>query len=164
MDCIRMDKHGAEILTDYCAGTLDPARSAAVEAHTRDCAECRRLVEAQRSVWETLDRWKPAVVSPDFDAKLYARIAAECKPSVWLRWRKAFLPLAAACAALLVALAVRAPEWNRAVPDRPSAQVQPGSTDLDQVPFDQVQQTLDDLNLLTPLDETSSVQTPASKL
>ncbi len=53
----------------------------------KECAECRRLVEAQRTVFSALDQWAAPEVSADFDKKLYARIAAD-KPSFWQR----FLP------------------------------------------------------------------------
>ena len=75
MDCIKNNQQGAEILTDYCAGTLDPGGRAEIETHTRQCAECRAMVEAQSAVWEMLDAWTPVEASRNFDARLYARIA-----------------------------------------------------------------------------------------
>ena len=44
MDCIIKDSKGAEILMDYSAGTLDPARTAGIEEHLRECAGCREMV------------------------------------------------------------------------------------------------------------------------
>lgn len=86
MDCIKNHRQGAEILMDYCAGTLDPGRSAEIEAHARECRECRALVEAQSSVWESLDAWTPVEVSGDFDSRLYARITREQSGPAWMRW------------------------------------------------------------------------------
>lgn len=92
MDCIKNDHHGAEILTDYCAGNVDPAIASAIEEHIQHCAECKKLVDAQFAVWETLDAWTPVEVSSNFDARLYARIAAEQSGPAWLpRWWSSLL-------------------------------------------------------------------------
>lgn len=157
MDCIANGKQGAEILLEFSAGTLDAARAAELTSHIRECPECAALVEAQSQVWQALDAWKPVQVSPDFDAKLYARIAREQTPAWrrWLHWRPA-LPLAAAAAAL--ALLIRVPDWSDRIPANPSAPaaqavapapapgaVQPGAIDADQV-----EQALEDLDLMAP--------------
>src|ERR1035438_8417658 len=86
MDCIKNNKRGVEILTDYCAGILDPAVALEIDTHIAQCGECRGMVEAQRSVWEMLDAWTPLEVSPNFDARLYARIAQEQTVPAWRQW------------------------------------------------------------------------------
>ena len=85
MDCIKNNKQGVEILTDYCAGSLNPKVAFEIDTHIQRCAECREMVEAQRTVWEMLDAWTPPEVSQNFDARLYARIAEERALPVW-RW------------------------------------------------------------------------------
>ena len=97
MTCLSQHKDGADLLISYFERTLDPARTLELEAHVAECAECRALV----GVWDTLDEWSPATlpqVAVGFDAKLYARIAEEAKPTLWERFwdfAKPALPLAA---------------------------------------------------------------------
>lgn len=153
MVCLKQSKEGAEILLDYCARVLDPACRAEVDRHLEFCAECRSMVETQTELWETLDQWRAPVVSSDFDARLYTRIAKEEAAPVWKKWtRRIFEPatpvgmwkpvvsLAAACAVLAIALTVH-------VPQQPSAGPQ---IRADQVDIEQVAKALDDLDLLTP--------------
>ncbi|HEX5432140.1 MAG TPA: zf-HC2 domain-containing protein [Bryobacteraceae bacterium] len=149
MICISKNKQGAEILMDYCAGKLDPARAAEFEAHLRDCEECRKLAAAQDSLWQALDVWTPVEVSPGFDEKLYKRIGSE---PAGFRWRAIFRPIwkpllpLAAVGAILVTLFVRTP-----VPSSPA----PSSNAQQRVDViqnaDQVEQALDDMNLLAPV-------------
>src|SRR5579863_6275211 len=154
MNCISKDRKGAGVLTDYCAGTLDPVQTAGIEEHIRECAECFRIVEAQRSLWQTLDAWKPIEVSADFDARLYAKISqAQAEPwwnpRAWRRlwqfpaplslWKPA-LSIAAVAVVLALLVAVRTPDKTVA-PAEPAAQ---------RINIQEVQQALDDLDLLTP--------------
>jgi len=165
MVCPTKTKKSAEILLDYCARTLTPPQQAEFEKHMQDCADCRLLVEAQRDLWETLERWTPAEacpdVSPDFDARLYARIAQEDAAPWWKQWWrrmsrpsagysfwKPAVPLAAACAVLAVGLVLHAPK-----PQDSSPQIHNERVDIEQV-----EKTLEDLDLLTP------TQTPASPM
>jgi anti-sigma factor RsiW len=146
--------NNAEILVDYCAGTLDPARVDEFVQHFQTCDGCRRAVEAQREVWGVLDGWTPPQVSPDFDARLYARIAREGAAPQWKRWLRGVLHpagphpfwkpavgLAAACAVLAVGFLVRTPN-----PVDTSKQIR-----ADNVDIEQVEQTLADLDMLTPV-------------
>ncbi len=172
MHCIKRDKHGVEILTDYCAGILDPAVAASIDAHIQQCAECREMVQAQRTVWEMLDAWTPLEVSRNFDARLYARIAEERDQPAWRRWLgRVFRPaapyrlwkpavsLAAAGAVVALALVVGIPDKTPFARMPPSsyksttAQVVAGSEEID---LQQVQQALDDLELLTPVGQSPS--------
>jgi anti-sigma factor RsiW len=139
MMCPTKDKQSAEILLEYCAGTLDPDRALEFEKHAAQCAECGRQVASQRALWQTLDQWTPAEISPDFDARLYARIAREEAAPLWKRWFtwgwKPALITAVACAAIAIGLFVRQPQ----LPSR-----------ADTVDIDQVEHTLEDLDMLTP--------------
>ena len=153
MSCMMQSKEGAEILMDYCARTLNPARKAEVDRHLENCAECRRVVAAQSELWETLERWTPPAVSENFDARLYARIAREQTEPAWRRWMRRYLQpatpvafwkpavsLAAAGAVLAVALAVHTPQRPEAAPQMHA----------DTVDIEQVAKALDDLDMLTP--------------
>jgi anti-sigma-K factor RskA len=144
MICLTNHKDGAGILVEYLSRTLDAQRTAELDRHMVDCAECRRLV----GVWNQLDELEAPEVSPDFDARLYARIAQESSAPWWKKmwsgegvWWKAGVP-AAACAALMVALLIGpskvvSPDSNKAVLT--------GGADIEQV-----EQVLEDLELLSP--------------
>jgi anti-sigma-K factor RskA len=153
MICLSKMREGAELLLDYCAGTLESTRRVEIDGHIESCTECRRMVEAQRDIWRTLDQWTPPDVAPDFDRRLYARIAEEQAAPWWSRWtRRLFQPaipvpvwkpvvsLAAACAVLAVGLMVHTPDAGDA-----AKQIR-----ADNVDIEQVANTLDDLELLTP--------------
>jgi anti-sigma-K factor RskA len=139
MNCINNTK-GLESVMDYCAGALDPAQTAAIEQHLRECAPCREIVEAQRSLWQTLDAWKPIEVSSDFDARLHARIAQEQSAPWWqlANYWKPALSIAALAGVLALIVVVRTPGTK---PPAPAQQ---------QINIQEVQQALDDLNLLSP--------------
>ena len=84
MNCLKNNKQGTEILLAYAAGTLDPPRAASLENHAAGCGECRELLDAQQHLWSLLDECRSAPdVSPDFDARLYARIAREESAASW---------------------------------------------------------------------------------
>ena len=138
--CPTKDKQSAEILLEYCAGTLDPDRALEFEKHAAECAECGRQVASQRALWQTLDQWTPAEIPPDFDARLYARIAREEATPPWKSWFtwgwKPALLMAAACAAIVIGLYVHQPQ---------------PPTRTDTVDIDQVEHALEDLDMLTPL-------------
>jgi len=148
-----------ELLLDYCAGTLEPAAAAEFSKHAADCAGCRRVIEAQREVWNLLDRWTPAEVPPDFDRRLYARIAREETAPLWVQWWRRFsrpavpytywkpaLTVAAACAVLALGLWVR----TAGVPDS-SPQIRAENVDIEQV-----ENTLEDLDMLMPFTQAST--------
>jgi len=155
-----MKTESTEILMDYCAGTLEADRLTEFERHMEACGDCGRFTVQQRDLWDSLDRWTPNPVSPDFDARLYAKIAQEEAGPLWQQWWrrisrpavpfmawKPAVSLAAACAVLTLGLLVRIPGLND-----PSAQIKPEKVDIEQV-----ERTLDDLDMLMPVS-----QTPAS--
>jgi anti-sigma factor RsiW len=139
MMCPTKDKQNAKILLEYCAGTLDPDRALEFEKHAAECAGCGREVASQQALWQTLDQWTPAEISPDFDARLYARIAREDAAPPWKKWLvwgwKPALLTAAAAAAILIGLFVHQPQ-------------PPSRTDT--VDIEQVEHVLEDLDMLTP--------------
>lgn len=156
--CEVQKKH-PEILVDYCAKTLEPSRVAELERHIETCGDCRDWVGSQDGLWRALEGWTPAPVSPDFDVRLYARIAQEEEAPLWRRWRrrisylaplsmwKPALSLGVASAILMVGFLVRMPNLNSA-----SSQVHPQKIDIEQV-----EKTLEDLDMLMPVS-----QSPAS--
>ena len=164
MNCPTKGNEDAEILLDYCAQTLSPQQTAEFEIHLEQCADCSRLVEAQKEVWGALEAWTPAPVSINFDARLYARIAEEQAAPAWRLWlRRIFhppvpyplwkpaVPLVAACAVLAAGLAVRMPDATDAQQQHPLR--------ADKVDIEQVEQTLEDFDILTP-----AVQAPSGSM
>jgi anti-sigma factor RsiW len=163
MNCPTKRNEDAEILLDYCAQTLSPAQTAEFEIHLKQCADCSRLVEAQKEVWGALEAWTPAPVSVNFDARLYARIAEEQAAPTWQNWlRRIFqpalpyplwrsaVPLIAACVLLAAGLSVHMP----GTPVAPHPQLR-----ADKVDIEQVEQTLEDFDILKP-----SAQAPAGSM
>ncbi len=153
MNCPTKKNEDAEILLDYCAQTLSPIETAEFEIHLKQCADCSRLVEAQKEVWGALDAWTPAPVSVNFDARLYARIAEEQAAPGWRLWLrrifqpalpyplwKSTVPLIAACALLAIGLTVHVPQTAN-----PGPQLH-----ADKVDIEKVEQTLEDFDILTP--------------
>ncbi len=189
MNCQLMSKgRGAvlDMVVDYCAGVMDAEPRAEFERHIAHCDECTAMVAAQRTVWETLDHWGQAdvpEVSPDFDARLYARIAHEQTAPVWRRWLNSLMPAArgsiwkptississisaisilAACA--LLAIGLRTAGWMDLTikrgpqPVQNTAQME-GDIHVDtHVDIEQVANALDELDLLMP----GSQATPAT--
>ncbi len=158
MNCPTKRNEDAEILLDYCAQTLSAEQTAEFEIHLRQCADCSRVVEAQKEVWGALEAWTPPAVSINFDARLYARIAREQAAPSWRHWLgrifhppvpyplwKSAVPLIAACAVLAAGLAVRMPDAPHVAPH--AAPHQPRA---DKVDIEQVEQTLEDFDILTP--------------
>jgi len=154
MNCPTKRNEDAEILLDYCAQTLSPLQTAEFEIHLEQCADCSRLVAAQKEVWGALEAWTPAPVSINFDARLYARIAEEQAEPAWQLWLrrifqpaipyslwKSAIPLTAACALLAAVLFVRMPDATTAAQHQLRAE---------KVDIEQVEQTLEDFDILTP--------------
>jgi anti-sigma factor RsiW len=149
----------AEMLVALAAGRLTTAEQEAFELHMAGCAECRRRAEAQRSVWGALDAWTPPDVTAGFDSRLFARIAAEERLPWWRRgWSlswKPMLPVGAACVALMGVFLIHDPWSPAGAPAVPAAIVQT-QEDAQKVDVDQVERTLDDMDMLNQLDTPAS--------
>jgi anti-sigma-K factor RskA len=146
MTCLRENLKGADLLIGYLEGTLSAEERAALDQHASACAECRGLLAAQ----EMLGDDDVPEVSADFDARLYARLQQEQQQQWWRRflWRPA-VPLAAAAAILAVTLWVR--------PVAPPQVDEPKSAMVDRVEIEQLEQALDDVELLMPVNKTPEV-------
>jgi hypothetical protein len=159
----------AGFLLDYCAQKLEPGRTALVEAHLRVCASCRELVEAQKTVWETLDAWGEMDASPGFNRRLYARIEAEERRGVLAKWTgvlvarwqsmplRPAVPVALACATLVAALWIQAPDNSAVDREEPQAKVE-------RVDWEQVERTLQDLDMLKQLSPQVAPEANSSSL
>jgi putative zinc finger protein len=137
---------GDELIIGYGARTLTPGQQIELERHLEVCQRCRELAEAQRAVWSALDAWPTTVVSPNFDERLFRRIAMEPQ-SAWRRWlagHRSFgpaIPVGVACAALIAAFLLKNPAL------RTEPQSEPGT----KLQIEQVEHALDDMDMLTQL-------------
>ncbi|HTC87194.1 MAG TPA: zf-HC2 domain-containing protein [Bryobacteraceae bacterium] len=81
-------KHGeySELIVDYVAGTLDARMELEFQRHIECCDGCWSAVAEQKAVWEALDQFRTQPISPDFDRRLFQRIAEADSGWRW-SWR-----------------------------------------------------------------------------
>jgi hypothetical protein len=164
MNCPLETRDNAQVLLDYCARKLEPESVAILERHIAVCDACREFASGQRAVWEALDAWEAAPVSPDFDTRLYRRI--ETRASWWELLRRPFQPStlwrrlpAAAMGCLLVLAGV--------ILQRSAVSPAPALNDtaqVDSVQPEQVERTLDAMEVLSEFSHHLRAETPESKL
>lgn len=133
---------------------LDTAAAQALEQHLAECAPCRLMAAQQAALWKALDRWQAPAVSLDFDRRLYRRIDAEMHASWWQRVSRGLsliplhqvLPVTALAGLLLMAgLILHEPGKVAGVPRH-----------TETVRADQVERTLDDMELLRQFSAANS--------
>jgi hypothetical protein len=167
MNCPLETRDNAQVLLDYCARKLEPESVATLERHIAICDACREFARGQRAVWEALDAWEAAPVSADFDSRLYRRIEAQVswrdlllrplRPfrHVWL-WRS--LPAAAmACLLLMAGVFLE----HSAVSPGPAPN---DMAQVDSVQPEQVERTLDAMEMLNEFSHHVRTDSPDSKL
>jgi len=164
MNC-PIDRGEPEVLLDYAAGRLDAATSRLLEHHFTACADCREFAAVQKTVWSALDVWEPAVISPDFNRRLYARIEREEERANFVvrhvraiaaRWSfswRPLLPFAAAFAVLLLAVLIESPSGTMTPPSADS------QARVETIDVEQLESALDDVDMLNQL---GSVTNPGS--
>jgi anti-sigma factor RsiW len=147
MACSLNSDTAAALIVGYGARTLEPAVQGEFERHLESCASCREHVAHQQLVWAALDELPSAAVSPDFDQKLFQRIAAEERGCWWQRsfrsrwiWGPA-APVAVAGAILLATTLMKKPP-------QPAAAVPPSQPEMR---IEQVERALDDMDMLTAI-------------
>jgi anti-sigma factor RsiW len=154
MNCPLQSEDTLNLLLDYSAGRLDTARTVALERHMHACSGCAEFRLRQTALWEALDAWEPEPVSMSFNRSLWQKIeAAAAAP--WYRrladalrfgaWKPAF-PLAAA-AVLIVAGFV--------YDHRNTETLAPSVSGVSVSEAEQVEKTLDDIQLLRQFDAAS---------
>jgi hypothetical protein len=166
MNCPLKSEDTFDVLLDYSAGKLDQSASVRFERHIAACADCTAFVAGQSEVWKTLDAWEPVPVSMDFNRGLWKRIdAANAAPwyakladSLRMGAWKPALPLTAA--AFLVATAFMM-DHQTAVQVTPKADSSYGSVTVTEA--EQLEQTLDDIQLMRQLDAAAGGGSTGSK-
>jgi anti-sigma factor RsiW len=156
MNC-PIESRNPEMLVAYTAGELDLETAGALERHIAVCDACQSMASDHTAVWKALDAWDAPPVSPDFNRRLYARIEQGAPLSWWERLTRTFrqmplrqaLPLTATAALLVMAgLLIEHPGPLAPAP-APHNQT---------VRADQVERTLDDLDLLRQFSAAKSAE------
>ena len=161
MNCPLQKPETSDILLDYAAGRLDAVRAVGLERHMAMCSRCAAFRMEQAAVWDALDAWHPAPVSMDFNRRLWHRIDTANVP--WYRalagslryssWKPA-IPLAAAIMVVATGFLL----------DHPGAKVSPvPGVSVSVTEADQVEQTLEDIQLLHQLDVATAPNGTTSK-
>lgn len=166
MDCPLKREETADLLLDYAARRLAPAGVAAIERHMEKCAECRKFRMEQTMVWDALDAWEPMPVSVDFNRRLWHRIDAAANVP-WYRdladslrfanWKPVF-PLAAAILAIAGGFLLDHP--GNSAPGKGTAAPAASIQGVSVTQADQLEQTLDDIQMLRLLDSTNGNTKP----
>jgi anti-sigma factor ChrR (cupin superfamily) len=156
-----------DVLLDYIAGHLAPAKAVLFELHAEGCADCAALRTAQNAIWRSLDEWKPAPVSESFNRDLWRRIDAEAQASSWTErlagmmqigiWKRV-APLAVAMAVVVTAFMLDHSGSQKPPVNAPAAVV------LTQSEADQLERALDDIQLLHEVDAEAAAAKPESTL
>lgn len=161
MDCPIRTQENTDWLLDYSAGRLDRERAALMARHVETCQECARFVEGQQRVWNALSEWEVDPVSAGFDRRLYRTI--ETQPVSWKDrlfrplgpfWRPV-IPLAAACLLIVVGVALHAPQATMTTV--------PSQAAVEKIEAEQVERTLDDMQMLRELEMTPKQEGKATK-
>jgi anti-sigma factor RsiW len=151
----------AIVLAD-AAGRLDADRAAMLREHTKQCRACRESLDRQRAVWEALDVFEAAPVPPDFDRRLYARIATQksafdrmVQPLRLLFGGPGLRVAAASAVALLAVLLLHQS------PGPASISAVPESAEVEAVPPEQAEGALQQMELVRQL--TQVVQSDSAQ-
>jgi hypothetical protein len=159
-----METRRKEVLLAYSSGKLDAVDVPPLEGHLESCPGCREFVQAQRAVWDALDVWEPAPVSPDFNRRLYQRL----EPQASWRDRVArlfqpfglgrMIPIAASAAVVLMAalLIQRAPA--------PLDTAQHETAQVETVQPEQLVMALDEMEALSQLSRPVHADNTDSKM
>ncbi|HYP06147.1 MAG TPA: zf-HC2 domain-containing protein [Bryobacteraceae bacterium] len=159
MNCPLQTTESTEILIEFCAGTLPAGTAAELRRHIDVCPDCRAFTSAQQEVWRAMDDWEAKPVSASFDRRLYDRIAEEEKPRSWKQWLAGYAGWRPAMAAG-VATAGVALMLFVGMPDETSspvaAPVGVENSRVDSIEPEQVERTLEDLEMLNQLAASST--------
>ena len=163
MNCPLHSEETAGILLDYTARRLDEDSTAILERHMASCAECAAFRDQQAVVWNALDAWEATPVGRDFNRTLWTRIdAAEAAPwhvrlghALRLGSWKPVAPLALAGLVMAAGFLM----------DHPSSRTPvPGATAVSVSEADQVEATLDDIELLYQFESAAEPGTAPRKM
>ena len=164
MNCPLGTRENAQLLLDYCTRQLEPESAFVLERHIAICSACRDFANGQRAVWQALDTWDAAPVSPDFDRRLYRRIEARVswwdllrRPFTMVTLRRGLSAAAMTCLLLVAGILLERPSTS-------PAPVTTGVVQVDTVQPEQVERALDAMEVLDQFSRHLRAERPASKL
>ncbi|MDQ1473939.1 MAG: hypothetical protein QOJ99_5419 [Bryobacterales bacterium] len=126
MNCPLLSEQTSDVLLDYSAGRLDAARATTLQKHVLVCDACSAFLAGQAEVWAALDTWKAPPVSISFNRRLWQKLRFR----IW----KSAVPVAAAALIIMIGF------------------VYDHKSQKSQMEIDQVERTLDDIQLLRQFD------------
>ncbi len=151
MICPLQTDENMGLLLDYSAGRLTPDKMAEFHRHMAVCPGCAALGVKQTAVWNALDAWEAGPVSLDFNRRLWQRIDAAPWYSQlrFANWKPA-LPLAGAVMMMAAGFMLDHPG------SRPAVKPGPAAESVSIADANQVEQTLDDIQLLRQFDSAAA--------
>jgi hypothetical protein len=170
MNCPLETRENAQLLLDYCTRKLEPGPAAVLERHIAICDACREFARGQRAVWQALDAWEAAPVSLDFDRRLYHRIEAHVswwslllrpfrRPFDTVTLRRGLNAAAMACLLVVAGIVLERPAISPIPPPKDVSETQ-----VDSVQPEQVERTLDAMEMLNEFSRHVRADSPNSKL
>jgi hypothetical protein len=153
--CPLLSEETTAVLLDFAAGRFDRARAERIARHAAHCEACVDFIAGQAAVWSALDEWELAPVSPSFNRRFWSRVAESARAPWYVRladslrsggWKLA-IPVAAA---VLVIAAGFLMDHRNAVPATESGL----KNGVSVIEVDQMERSLDDLQLLKQFDTT----------
>jgi hypothetical protein len=168
MNCPLESRENAHLLLDYCARKLEPEFMSVLERHIADCSACRKFTSGQNIVWQAMDGWEAAPVSPDFDRRLFRRIEARVswwdlllRPFTTAAIRRGLSAAAMTCLLLVAGILLERPTVS---PAPVITGVGQGVVQLDTVQPEQVERALDAMEVLDQFSQHLRAERPGSKL
>lgn len=165
MKCTLKPEERAELLLRHT--------STAAVSHFELCPACREASLQQAALWKTLDAWNVPAVSSGFNRELYARIdAALAQPwyerlgaSIRPLFARPPLALALAGFAIAVGFVLDHPSTPISISHfaRPHANASATAVPVSRREAEQVEKTLDDLEMLRQFDLATEEKESASK-
>lgn len=138
--------------------------SEAATNHFGQCSSCRRASLQQAALWQALDSWNVPPVSSGFTRNLYARIDAAAAETWYERLAAAVRPLFAQPAwALGMAGALFVAGFVLDHKSATTGAVHAPTVQVSSIEADQVEKTLEDLEMLRQFDLASEEKEAASK-
>jgi hypothetical protein len=161
--CPLQEGEQAGLFLSWMEGAMTAEESARLEEHAAGCASCRELMDGQKAVWAALEGWEPETVSQDFNRRLYAASDAEQAQPWWKRaMERAFpfplrpaVPVAATCLLVIGVFLFQTPQ--------PVELENKQAVVFDRVDVEQVDRSLDDLDLLRELNEELKLDASGEK-
>jgi hypothetical protein len=164
MNCPYRSEQDFGTLLDYMSGRLDSARTQTLETHMLVCADCAAFKTEQAEVWAALDLWEAPPVSLSFNREVLHTIEVEAS-APWYRkladsfrmgvWKPAF-PLAAA----VVVIAAGFLFDHQSVGTGTASPGISNAAGVSITEVDQVERTLDDIQLLRQFDTAANASRP----